>query len=77
MLLHEPGEQVGVGGRQPVTCVANRCKVVALAERRCMVAAAALGDVVEQPREVEHLLTYEVGDEPRAQRVFVRVLGLG
>ena len=49
---------------------------VARAERR-VIAAAALGDVVEQPREVEHLLALEVGDQPRAERIFVRVLRLG
>ena len=42
-----------------------------------MIAAAALGDVVEQPGEVEHLAPLEVGDQPRAQRILVRVLRLG
>ena len=41
-----------------------------------MVAAAALGDVVEQPGEVQHFLALEIGDQPRAQRVLVRVLRL-
>ena len=42
-----------------------------------MVAAAALGDVVEQAGEVEHFLALEIGDQPRAQRILVRVLRLG
>ena len=42
-----------------------------------MIAAAALGDVVEQSGDVEHLAPLEVGHEPRAQRIFVRVLRLG
>ena len=42
-----------------------------------MVAAAALRDVVEQAGEVEHFLRLEVADEPRAQRILVRVLRLG
>ena len=42
-----------------------------------MIAAAALGDVVEEPGEIEHFLALEIGDEPRAQRILVRVLRLG
>ena len=42
-----------------------------------MVAAATLGDVVEERCEVEHFATFEVADQARAQRVLVRVLRLG
>ena len=41
-----------------------------------MIAAAALGDVVEEPAEVEHFLALEIGHEPRAERILVRVLRL-
>ncbi len=41
-----------------------------------MVAATALGDVVEQRGDDENFGTREVGDEARTQRVFVRVLRL-
>ena len=69
----QPCDELGVLGRQAVR--AAEAARVALAERR-VIAAAALGDVVEQPGEVEHFLALEVGDEPRAQRVLVRVLRL-
>ena len=42
-----------------------------------MIAAAALRDVVEQRREVEHLGPREVAHEPAAQRKLVRELGDG
>src|SRR4030095_9290875 len=42
-----------------------------------MVAAATLGDIVEQAGEVENLPAREVGNEPRAERIFVRMLRLG
>ena len=42
-----------------------------------MIAAAALGDVVEEPGDVQHLGPREVGHQARAQRIFVRVLRLG
>ncbi len=42
-----------------------------------MVAAAALGDVVEEAGEKQRLLVLEVGDEPRAERIFVRMLRFG
>ena len=42
-----------------------------------MAAAAALGDVVENRRDVEQPGGVEVGDELAAERVFVRELALG
>src|SRR4029453_11578451 len=42
-----------------------------------MVAAATLGDIVEQAGEVENLPAREVGNEPRAERILVRMLRLG
>ena len=74
VLRDEPGDELGVLARHAVR--AAEPARVALAQRR-MVAAAALGDVVEEPREIEHLPALEIGDEPRAQRIFVRVLRLG
>ena len=74
VLRDQPGDELGVLRRQAVR--AAEAPRVARAQRR-VVAAAALGDVVEQPGEVEHLLALEVGDQPRAQRILVRVLRLG
>ena len=74
VLADEPADELGVLARQAVR--AAEPPRLALAERR-VVAAAALGDVVEQAGEVEHLPAREIGDEPRAQRIFVRVLRLG
>ena len=42
-----------------------------------MVAAASLGDVVKKSSQVEHFLVLEISDQPRAQRIFVRMLRLG
>jgi hypothetical protein len=42
-----------------------------------MVAAAAFGDVVEQAGDVEHVATLEVGHQPRARRILVRMLRFG
>ena len=42
-----------------------------------MIAAATLGDIVKQTRQIQHFLALEVGDQPRAQRVLVRMLRLG
>ena len=74
MLLDQPADQPCVLG----------CEVVLTAEtpgvdgpQPRVVATARLGDIVEQRREVEHLRPREVGDQPRAQRVFVRVLRFG
>ena len=74
MVGDQPRDQFGVLVRQPV--VAAEAPRVARAERR-VIAAAALGDVVEQAGEVEHLAPLEIGDEPRAQRILVRMLRLG
>ena len=49
---------------------------IAAAEHR-MIAAATLGDIVEESRDVEHLPPVEVGDQARAQRIFMCVLGFG
>jgi len=40
-----------------------------------MVAAASLGDVVEQSGNIQHLRTCEFAHQPAAQRYLVRVLG--
>src|SRR5665213_1007739 len=42
-----------------------------------MIAAAALADVMEEPRQVQHLLAREIVDQTGAQRIFVRMLRLG
>ncbi len=42
-----------------------------------MVAAASLGDVVEQRGDIQHFGTGEIADQPAAQRIFVRVLRQG
>ena len=42
-----------------------------------MIAAAAFRDVVEQPGEIEHFAPLEIGHQPRARRIFVRMLCLG
>jgi hypothetical protein len=44
--------------------------------QRGVITAAALADVVEESREIQHFLALEIGDEARAQRVLVRVLRL-
>ena len=74
VLRDQPGDQLAVLARRP--CARQKRRASRAPERR-MVAAAALGDVVEQPGEVEHFPALEVGDEPRAQRILVRVLRLG
>ena len=48
---------------------------IARAEHR-VIAAAPLGDVVEQRRDNQNLRPREVGDQARAQRILVRVLRL-
>ena len=73
-MLDQPADELDVRGRHAVR--AAEAPRVGRAQRR-MVAAAALGDVVEQSGEVEHLLRLEIADEPRAQRILVRVLRLG
>ena len=74
MLADEPRDEVGIlRGQRVLLAEALR---IAGAEHR-MVAAASLGDVVEQAGQVEHFLAVEVGHEPRAQRIFVCVLRLG
>src|SRR3972149_5329818 len=45
------------------------------AARRRMVAAAALGDIVKQPREVKQLRMLEVTHQAAAERKLVRELG--
>ena len=49
---------------------------IACAKRR-VIAAAAFRDVVEQTGEIQDFAPLEIGDEPRTQRIFVRVLRLG
>ncbi len=74
VLLDQPGDELGVLARKLVR--AAESPRVGAAQRR-MIAAAALGDIVKQSGEIEHFRPREVGDQPRAQRIFVRVLGLG
>ena len=71
MLLDQPGDELGVLLREAV--LAAEAPGIAGAQRG-VVAAAALGDVVEEAGEVEHLDALEVRHQPRAQRVLVRVL---
>ncbi len=70
----QPRDELDFVGRQSVR--AAESARLDCAERR-MVAAASLGDVVEQCREVQHLPALEIGDQPGAQRILVRVLRLG
>ena len=71
MIGDKPGDELAVLlGHVVLAAEAAR---VPRAERG-VVAAAALGDVVEKAGDVEELATLEVRHEPRAQRILVRVL---
>jgi hypothetical protein len=68
MVVDEPRDQLRVRLGQVV--VAAEAHGVARSQVR-VVAAAPLGDVVEERREVEHLDAVELLHELRAERVFV------
>ena len=71
MLLDQPRDQLGVFAASAVLRQ-KRC-ASAHAEHR-VVAAAPLGDVVEQTGEVEHFRSRSKSrDQPAAQRIFVRI----
>ncbi len=74
VLLHQPRDQLAVVSGQAV--LAAEAPRVARAQLR-MVAAASLRDVVEQPGEIQHFAPLEIGHQPRARRILVRMLRLG
>ena len=74
MLLDQPRDEIGIFRRQ--TVLPAEFSGIAAAKDG-MVTAARLGDVVKQSRRIEHLGSREIGYQPRAQRVLVRVLRLG
>ena len=72
VVLHQERDEVGVVSVQPV--LAAEATGIPRAEL-AVVAAAPLGDVVEERRDVQQPRLVEVGDQLAAQRVLVRVLG--
>jgi hypothetical protein len=72
VMLDQPYDQRRIVAADAV--FAAEASRVGHAERR-VIAAAALRDVVEQRRDVEHPRALEIADQLAAERIFVRMLG--
>jgi hypothetical protein len=68
VVFHQPRHQVGVLGGDAMRAAEPQCIGT---PQRGVIAAAPLGDVVKEARQIQHLRSREVGHQPRAHRVLV------
>ncbi len=68
MLLHQPGHGIGFRSRQPEARPQPPGNAGA---QRAVVAAAALGDIVQQHGDIEHPARHQLADDGRSQRQFL------
>ncbi|CFP51985.1 Uncharacterised protein [Bordetella pertussis] len=74
VMAHQELDQLGIGRIQAV--VLREAAHLARAQFG-MIAAAALGDIVEQRRDIQQPVAVQAGDQLAGQRVFLGVLGHG
>ena len=74
MLLDQPGAEIGILGREPM--LSTKAPSIVAAQVR-VIAAASLGDVMKEPRNIQKLGLRKIGNQPRAQRILMGMLRLG